>query len=172
MKRTFCLLLIAILLPMFAACGNTGSQQSSNTLLFYYCADPMDYNSESGVIAPEERIYQGQENALEELLNLYLAGPLEKGYRSPFPDGLYAESVTRIDNRVQIKLSSIYSELQGLDLTLASVCLSKTVQQIAQVDYVYIHYEDSTTGKRNSIYIGPDSYILSDSIPESINTED
>lgn len=172
MKRALCFILAALLLPSLCACTATKSNPPSETVTFYYCTSPLGYDTKDGVISPEKRNCEGYANSLEFLLNLYLAGPIERGFKSPFPEGLYAESITLSSNRVSITLSSIFSELKGLDLTLACVCLSKTIQELADVDNVYINYNNSDTGKRHTITIGPNSYVLVDESMVSINTED
>lgn len=172
MKRTICLALTVVFLLSLTACDSSASTSPDETVFFYYCTDPLRYDGNSSVISAEARNCTGYVNSLEFLLNLYLAGPVERGFKSPFPEGLYAESITLSSNRVSITLSSITSELKGLDLTLACVCLSKTVQELADVDTVYINYENSNTGKRHTITIGPNSYLLTDETSAAVDTED
>lgn len=172
MKRSVCLLIVIALLIVLPACKNSSPQYQGEEVLFYYCTDPLVYDSELGVISPERRYYSGSDTSLDALLNLYLSGPIERGFRSPFPDGLFAENVTLGSNRVHITLCSMFSELNDLDLTLACVCLSKTLQETAKVDNVYITYENSITGNRHTVTIGPDSYELIDQSSNTVNAEE
>ena len=160
MKKLFSVFLIVSLIILISACASTPPTPVNKTVNFYYCTEAVVYDSPDGVIAPEKREYDLNTNTLEALLNLYLRGPVHKSFVSPFPDGVYAESITMSNNRIHITLSSVFSDLKGLDLTLACICISKTAQELANVDYVYINYEDSLTGKQNSVTIGPDSYLL------------
>ena len=171
--RKFAIILLVLITGLFSAsCSSNVSQGDENSVQFYYRRDPIDFNSETGVIAPEYRILENKNDTLESLLNIYFCGPVERGFESPFPEGLYAESVILNGNRLHLTLSGVLSDLNGLDLTIACVCIEKTIKQYVDVEYVHIVFENGTSGKRNSITIGPNSYLLIDDSYISTNKED
>lgn len=171
MKKIMCILLFSVVI-LLAGCSNAANTHSDKVYNFYYCASPLSFGREESVVVAEKRTLEGQIISPEYIINDYLKGPVSIDLASPFPEGLYAESVSLADNRIQISMSNIYSELNGMDLTLANICLSKTMQELANVDYVYISYLNNATGKRSTITIGPDSYLLFDESSETTEQEE
>ena len=100
--------------------------ESESLANFYYCTNPINYNSLTGVISAEVRDVSGYDHHLD-LLNLYIDGPTSAGYRSPFPDDVEVISMAREVSTVLVCMNSEFAKLTGHDLTLACACLSKTI---------------------------------------------
>ena len=128
MKRFICLLVIAATLFLFCGCNTSEGSQFNKSVNFYYCKDFISYNSPSGVISSEIREAEGYDDSLELLLTHYFKGPVTPGLVSPFPKGLQIESIAESGNRIQITLSSAFSEQTGMNMTLACACLANTLQ--------------------------------------------
>lgn len=172
MRRNICFLCLLIILLGCCGCYTSNQEDAQKPVVFYYCTDIISYEADHGVITTETRSIEDDSKELKDVLDLYFKGPVNEDLVSPFPAGLITEEITISDNRVQISLNSTFSELNGLDSTLASICLVKTVQELTQADYVILSYENSLTGKRNNIAFDQDSYLLSDNTVIDMDTEE
>lgn len=172
MKRFICIFIIAATLFLFCGCNTSDNSQFSNSVNFYYCNESISYTSSSGVISSELREAEGYTDSLEHLLALYFKGPVTLGFVSPFPQGLQIESITESGNRIQITLSSDFSELTGIDMTLACACLAKTIRELAEAEFIVISYDNTSTGKRQAITLGPNSFLLVDDSASADKTEE
>ena len=172
MRRIISLLLSLTVIAGCVGCSKNIEESDIKSVNFYYCSSTISYESESGVIVAEKRDTEGHNNDIKTLLNLYFKGPYGENNVSPFPSGLTVLETSISDNRIQITLNDAFSKLNGLDATLASVCLVKTVQELIHVDYVYLTYDSDTTGKRHNIVFGPDNYLLADNTVIDTETEE
>lgn len=150
MKRYFCIFLTVLLLFSGCAFG-----KSKNNSAFYYLRSDLTYGAEDSVIAVEQRNVSGYENDLKYLLTLYLEGPLEDAYTSPFPKGTRITSIRQADGVLAIELSGEYASLTDLDLTMANACLAFTCFGLTHVQEVEItaagESKVSVTLNRNSL---------------------
>ena len=78
----------------------------------------------------EYHVLSGEEPAVEELMRLLLAGPVEPGLTSPFPPGVSLRSWRQEEGRLTLDLSEQYGGLSGVDLTVADYCIALTLCQI------------------------------------------
>lgn len=134
MKRMFCIVLILLLLC--AGCGLYG--KSPDSVTFYYPRTEILYGAEDGVIAQEERDVSGYTEDLNALLNLYLQGPADENLAFPFPAGTRLLEVSGNGDLLTISLSEEFSNLEGLDLTIASACIGSTCFGLTDVQQICI----------------------------------
>ena len=57
MKQVLCIVLAAAFV-LFAGCAKQSNEQY-NSVNFYYKTDPIDYESDSGIISAETRLFSG-----------------------------------------------------------------------------------------------------------------
>jgi len=164
MKRLISAVLFLCCLVTLAGCNTDSNIQAPAS--FYYCTDQITYNDSHGVIAPEIRESAGYENDMVALLNLYTAGPVSDELRNPFPENLSIESLMQEENTVVIVVSSEYSQLSGLELTLANACLARTVLDYSQSDSVRITCPYALLDGYQSVTITNDSILTMDA-PET-----
>ena len=159
MKRFLIFLLLLSLALSCWAC----SEQASVT--FYYVREESAYlfGKENAVIVGESRESASNIQNLHSLLILYLHGPLNENFRSPFPSGTSLVAIQQEGSHLTVRLSSIASVMKGTDLTLACACLAKTCFDAANVEAVTI----IATGFGNvSVTLTRDSLLLvDDSVP-------
>ncbi|MBR4864183.1 MAG: GerMN domain-containing protein [Oscillospiraceae bacterium] len=129
MKRPFCFLLVLLMLFSLAACSQ-GHADPRDPVTFYYRA--REYGLEKGekVISSEPREAFGHREDYVYLVDMYLQGPTTQNCISPFPAGTTLEQLDFMSDTALIQLSSHISLISGVDLTIACVCLGKTVCQM------------------------------------------
>ena len=161
MRRSFLFILTILVLLLNSGCqkANRDIQQPVN---FYYRANPVDYNSSSGVITAETRESSGYEQDPIGLIEQYLQGPLDAGYLSPFPSDVHVEELNSGESALQITLSANFSDLSGHNLTIACACLSKTLMEIMQCDTVQIYASGCDLGGNRFIEMKSDSFLFLD----------
>lgn len=165
MKRV--LLLILILFLTISVLGCNRQDEILEPVNFYYCTDPVDYNTSTGVISPEQRDQSGY-NDLQELMNLYLAGPNSDRFRSPFPIGVKIVSIDYQTTTTVVCVNDTYATLSGHELTLACVCLSKTVMDLTGCTAVRIQAESLPLDANAYIEMSGDDFLFLDEyIPET-----
>lgn len=160
MKRIFSLILSILLVISLCACRR---QQASfeAPVQFYYRSASLSYNSENAVICAESR--EGSGYALIDLMDLYLQGPVSNEYQSPFPTGVTVLSMETVEDKVYIALSEPFAELNGIALTLACACLSKTVMEFTGTSAVEISVPNTTLNGSASIVMDAQNILLLDS---------
>ncbi len=135
-KRMILVLLVALLL---SGCGfGSGLREPVN---FYYPQTQEAIAADGaleGYILPEPRESAGHSGDLEYLLSLYLAGPTQETLRSPFPTGTRLVSITQTEGSLVINMNERFSQLSGIDLTLACACICTTCFDLTDVNQITI----------------------------------
>lgn len=135
-----CISLLLAVSFFLALCG-CGSSDIVTPVNFYYCTDPVDYNTPEGVVSAEIRDADGYGKDFQALLNLYVKGPNSDGFRTPFPAGTNVVSIVITDLTAEICLNDVFASLSGHKLTIACVCMSKTVMDLTGCTSVRIQSE-------------------------------
>ena len=172
MKRLISVILFISLILCLYGCNNKSETDIHIPVSFYYCADPIVYNEENGVIAPEIRDAEGLTSDLELFLKTYLKGPISENFRSPFPSNTTITQLTQDDDSIHIVFGKEFGELTGLELTLARACLAKTIIEYTQVDAIQISFESDTIGSRQTVTLRPDSFLFTNETVISTDTGD
>ena len=153
MRKFLSTILILMLLILSAGC-----QVSSNTTHFYYPRQEILGGQADGLITSEERDLSEKNTNLQHLLILYLEGPLSQDLRSPFPKGT---AITKLDIQegfLLLTLTDAFSQLEGLERTIAHACLAQTCFRMGDFDAILITSGDKT------VTLTPKTISLTDSI--------
>lgn len=161
MKQTFIFLLIIIMLVTMCAC-NQKDVEHLQPVNFYYHSDLTSENRFDTIFMPEIRESAGYDNATIDLLNLYLAGPIYGDLQNPFPVGLTVLSLNAQNKQTAITLSSEFSQLRGLDLSLACSCLCMTLFELFDCQRVMILCENTLPDGLGYIVIDKEDLVLYD----------
>ncbi len=157
--------MIALSLLVFSGCGIRVQPKYENTS-FYYYSDATEYNSEYGPFALEYRRIDITPENIVSAIDLYLQGPLEDSFTSPFPDGVTVVDFNLSDRTVNITLSRHFARLTGIDLTVACSCLTLTLTELLDADRVVISALDTQLDGKASISMERNNIILWDSADE------
>ena len=125
MKKLIVFLLSIIIMVTLLACSAENPLKSP--VLFYYPAKTVSYGSSDGVIRPEKRDSADYKNDPSGLIMLYLQGPKSTELVNPFPEGLTVRSYAVLDTEVILELSPHFSTITGMELTMASTSLARTI---------------------------------------------
>lgn len=161
MKRYLAILLILCLL--FCACGRQSEDEDiQNPVSFYYHSNLESEDGFSNIIVAEIREGSGYEDATLDLLDLYLKGPVYGDLVNPYPAGVCVDSLAVYKDHMSITLSKEFSQLSGLELTLACTCLSMTLYELYDCSSVEISAKDSLLDGQDSVVYEKQDLLLSD----------
>ena len=133
MKKRIALLLLALLLAaLLAGCSRQTQPSPVQPFDFYYRAQEPDYRSGYGVVGVETRDLGVSPLSDEELISLYLQGPVSESLVSPFPPGVQLLGVRMSATTLTVRLSSEYAALQGEydAITLAADALRQADEEL------------------------------------------
>ena len=159
MMKIICIFLVVILIFSLAGCGERNSAPDV-AVNFYYCTPSENYKNIRKTILPEVREGAGFENNMSGLVNIYLKGPLSESLSNPFPDNCTVMTLLQEDNEIQLVMNSNFAKLSGIDLVMASSCISYTLFELSQCDRVQISVENLLLDGNQSITIHRSDLLL------------
>lgn len=163
-KKFISTLLSLLCLVVFSSCSVYKNSPSNTEVNFYYLRNSTEYNAEDGLLNAESRSvseYSSDEDWMN-IINLYLKGPIDNNYISPFPAGTTLQRYSINNNAITVFLSNQISQLEGYDLTLACACLTKTIMESKSFHAVEIRAEGGKMGDFISITMTEESLLLLD----------
>ena len=153
MRRVIALFFVCVLL--FSACdGSPAENEEMMKLKFYYCVEEVDQLSATVAVDSENR--RVQVYTLSQLMEIYLRGPTSDALRTPFPEGTQMISLLEEEDGLKLTMSGAFFTLQGIELSIASYCLARTVCEYLDSDRIILVDEMD----RIRIEIQPDNYLL------------
>lgn len=132
-------LLLAVVLTGFTSCDN--NKKVDKPVNFYYLNAPE--NLGQSTLGAEVRSSAGLEDDLPGLLQMYLKGPQTDDLQSPFPKRITVKDAKIRGITVHITVSSELVQLAGLDMTLATACLTMTALEYTGMQRVSITATDA-----------------------------
>lgn len=168
MKRLLILLLCTA--ALLAGCG-TDQPKPENPVSFFYPRIEYTFGQADSVIAAESREGGNYKAEPEALLNIYLQGPVSSELRNPFPFGSGITELRQEEAVLQLVMNRKFSELSGIELTLACCCLTKTCLTVTECSTVQIIMEDLTSETQRIITMDSQSLLLIDNIITTTPTE-
>lgn len=156
MKRMYLAVLALAILLCLTACA-----EEENPVVFYYPKTEVSYHTDTGVIEPEIRDTLSREDSLGYLLSFYLDGPIDTTLRLPVPEGTQVLRLLPYDEGVLLVMSKEFSQLEGMDLTIACASISQTCFNLTE----YQEITFSAVTQKNVIRIvRRDSFLLADTV--------
>lgn len=158
MKRLYLTILALACLFWLQGCTN-----NEEPVIFYYPKAEISYHSESGVIAPEARESLSSEDSLGYLLSFYLEGPIDPALELPVPEGTQVLRMIPYDDGMLLVMSREFSQLEGMDLTIACASISKTCFGLADLQEITFA---AVTQKNVVRIVRRDSFITTDTVTQ------
>lgn len=162
MKRiTLSIMILSLFISLYG-CGQTPEPDVVMPTSFYYHTDLDSKEDFNDIFIAEIREGVQYQNDHILLLNSYFSGPESENLVNPFPSGLEAVSFETKGDTAYVVLSEKIAKLSALDLTMACSCLSLTLFELTQCDYVQISAENNFLADQEFITIRRDTLLLSD----------
>ncbi len=161
MKKILCVFLPLLLLLSLVSCAQ-GHADPRVPVTFYYRTREFGVEKGEKVISSEAREGFGHREDYIYLVDMYLRGPVTEKCISPFPAGTTLEQLDLMNDTVLIELSSHISLISGTELTIACVCLAKTVSQMTGMKAVRISAKGDLLDGQPFITISEKDFLLLD----------
>ena len=131
--------LIFLFLLLSVLCSGCSDKGDYKTPINLYYLDSELSLGENSVFSSEIR--EGSGNSVNDIVQLYLRGPMNPNLKSPFPDGTTLLSMTIDGEIATITLSDAYASLSGYQLTLSNICLAQTIWELTATKDIIIRCE-------------------------------
>ena len=153
MRRAAALFLLAALLAGMLGCARK-QERYQNPIRFYYCDLTQEHahGEADGVLAYETVDLVRGDLTVEEVLDLYFAGPEAEELTAPFAPGTRCELAALDGGVLALRLSGEYASLSGVWLTLTNACLYKTLMQLPYVEQVHIENESLFASQGEALF--------------------
>ena len=161
MRKLFSIILTVVLLLCLTACSSL-TNTVQDPVNFYYRYASMNYGANPDVIGAEVYEANGHRLDFEYLLSAYFMGPESYDFYTPFPENTALKSFDLHDGTAFVQLSSPFSALSGLNLTLACACITMTVCEMTGAQQVTISVADSLLDGKPQITLTPEDFLLLD----------
>ena len=165
MKRVLAGLLILVLLASGCAYAAVTGQEEAAYLLYLREADLA--NAPGGDALRAETVYldeeeqQGVAQVAQALMEELLAGPVDETLVNTIPAGTTLLSLELDGARALVDLSSAYSTLSGVELTLADYAIALTLTQLPEIASVSIMVRGKELAYRTTQRFSPRDVLLS-----------
>lgn len=137
----------------------TGCSKGENTCLIYYRTS--DDNLTASALETVTRKLSSEGDVIQQGLELLLDDPGDTRLTSPFPAGTRLLSWKLENGLLTVDFSEQYSQLSGMDLTLADYCVVLTMTQFEGVEKVQITAAGTAVPGRNKEIMSAGDAILS-----------
>ena len=159
MKRLTALLVCMLLLTGCAA----PMLQSPGA--FYYPRADAAYSGSSGIIASEQRELLGIWEELDQVLALYLEGPVRSDLERPLPPGAELLEYTIFETVLTLRFNQALAELSGIELTVAAGCLARTFLPLTGTQTLILTADGALLNGNTSLSLTlEDLYLRDDSM--------
>lgn len=149
---------LALMLCLLCGCGVREEQVTEGLHLYHLTQedDRLGGDIISATLIPWEELPESREEqaavVLEQLLN---------GINSPLPRGTVLRSVTVSGSSVHVDLGGAYSQLSGVDLTIADYCIALSLTQLTGIYAVRVLCEGHEVSYRSKQLLLASDALLS-----------
>lgn len=159
MKRMTALILCLILTLGLFGCEQPELRTPGT---FYYLRAETAYSGPDGVFAPEQRELDGIREDLGAILELYCRGPVTDGLESPLPQDASLRSYSVEEGVLTLEFSGELAQLDGIELTLAASCLSRTFLELTDARKLVLMADGALLGGQNALSLSAADLELQD----------
>lgn len=134
-----CSLVLLLALPLIS-CGTTSAPEGTPYEL-YFCQTEENLTAGEDAIVPETIYLSSNLRTTvlaRTLLNRLLEGPSDPELKSAIPAGTSLQSLSIQNHQLNVDLTYPYSTQSGIALTMADYCITLTLTQVEEIDFVRI----------------------------------
>ena len=169
MRKIPLLLCFVLILQLISGCTRK-NEEIKQPVTFYYANKVVSYNTPDAVIGNEIR--EGADfRKLEDLLHVYLRGPLSSELQSMIPNGVSLQSCVVEDKIAHIYLNTKFAELSGIKLTTVCSAFLLTVNEYADIQTVSIRAENAKLDDKEAFVLSIDDIVLLDTVTQQETKE-
>lgn len=160
MRKAFAVLLcISLIVSLYGCKRNKAEIQEP--VEFYYCFETV-FKTDDGVTGSETREAAHFNGNLEQLLQVYLLGPVSDELTSPLPYAVKLVSLEQVNDSVYLTLSREFSTLSGIRLTTACSCIVMTLHDYAGINQVCFRAASGQLDNKDEFIMSITDIVLSD----------
>ena len=160
MKRISILLCCILVFQLLVGCV-AADKDIQEPVNFYYINKDISYNAPNGVISSEIR-EGSQFHDFEDLLRVYLAGPISSELQSFVPVDTSLMTCDVDENTAYVLLSEQFAKLSGVKLTIASSAILLTANESFGIQTIRIQAENAQLDDKEAFVLTMDDIILTD----------
>ena len=168
MKRLTAFFLILSLAAGLFGCR---SQELHSPTSFYYCRSDPAFSGTDGIICPEQRELAGIEGDLDAILALYFQGPVSRELENLIPAGCPLLQWNREGDALHLHFSGELADLTGVELTLASACLTRTFLELTGCTTLILTAEGRRLNGETAMELTLDGLSLRDDSMDQLRSE-
>ena len=161
MKKLIIFVIVTVLSLYTFGCKHRDANYDAPAT-FYYVQNQDTLDLSDHMIRGETHETTHLNSNLSEIMNTYFEGPASISNRSPFPAGLSVVRLDQNEDRIHLTLNNVFTQLEGLDLSVASTCISMTLFELTGCNCVELSAENTLSNKEEIIVISRDMLYLSD----------
>ncbi len=158
MKRLLLLIIVAVLLPLPACGEQSASAPDGDEIAVYYVVPYAEGGRD--VVRSVLRTVPEEENKIGAALSFLFRPPAGANVYSPLPWNLSVRSWSLEQGQITVDFSEEYSELTGMDLTLADSCIVLTLTGLEEIGSVNITVEGKPVPQREKQVFTRDDILL------------
>ena len=166
--------LILILLSLLLILGCLGCRKNEEQLekpaKFYYRNSEVDYGVEDGLISFELQESNHIGNDLNALIHQYQQGPVSATLVNPLTQDINITGVETQGGVITVCTDTSFSQLSGIDRTIACASISMTLLDYTNAKYIKICIVDDLLGEQESLVLSRNDMQFLDSYPASTET--
>ena len=170
MKQLICGFLCLILCCSLSGCLED-EIPIAEPVEFFYLRDTFSYTDSDTAIGSEQRESAGHKEDIHYLLDLYFSGPQSDTLAKTFPTGCSLVSYSTRGNTITVVITDAFASLTGIDLSVASVCLAKTLTGFSGFQTVIIRPQTQLLDGKKSITVRNEDFVLFDDYTAPMQTE-
>ncbi|MBQ4551268.1 MAG: GerMN domain-containing protein [Oscillospiraceae bacterium] len=168
MKRLTAIFLLLVLAAGLFGCGT--EELRSPASFYYYRSDPV-FAGTDGVICPETRELAGMEDDLDAILELYFQGPESRDLENLIPERCPVPQWHLDGDTLHLHFTRELADLTGVELTLASACLTRTFLELTGCRKLILTAEGSRLNGETSMVLTLDGLSLRDDSMDRLRGE-
>lgn len=161
-RRYVMLFLLGVVLVLICS-GCSKTKEKTIPVTFYYRNSGVDYGTPDGIIGSETRVFNDDLPTYSTFLNLYFEEHIQNELLvSPFPEGLTCINTYLDDGVLTVVLSDEFGQLVGVERSIATACITKTLTQFEPVTGVCLETMSSVEDGLRPAVLTDKDYVYQD----------
>ena len=163
MRRMILITLTLTILFAFVACAKE-EETIQKPVNMYFLNKDVDYGVEDGLVRAEIQEGVHLNGDIQSLLVQYLKGPVGTQLVRAVPAGIAVDDVSVNGKTVTVTMSHDFSRINGVDLSIACVCLAMTILDFTDAEQVQLRASNASFVDSEAIIVNKNDVLFSDAL--------